>query len=141
MSAISYHRRSANEKNMDELNEDTNYWNGKFRSQTEEMVFLKALLTSNVFENSIPNLFEKLQEFYDELSELKDEKINLEEAVRNHKNDLNGMMECEDISCESFYHSEHQKLTDKISKQLALFQDLKMRIFRFCTPLLKKNED
>src|SRR5690606_8927398 len=141
MSVISYHRRSANEKNMEELKEDTNFWSETFHEQTEEIVFLKTLLTSNIFENSIPNLFEKLQEFFDELMECKETKINLEELVRNHKNDLNGMMECEDISCEAFYHSQHEKLHSRIDQHRIRFQGLKMRIFKFVTPLLKNNQE
>src|SRR5690606_21127495 len=102
MATTTHHRRSANEKNIDELQADTLYWDEKFQENTEEIRFLKALLTAPVFKSDIPNMFERLQEFFNELIEIKNEKIELHELMRNHKNDLAGMMECEDISCETF---------------------------------------
>ena len=140
MATTTHHRRSANEKNIDELQADTLYWDEKFQEHTEEIKFLKALLTAPIFKSNIPNMFEKLQEFFNELTEIKNEKIDLHEAMRNHKNDLDGMMECEDISCETFYHSQHQKLSNRIRTHLNKFKQLKLDIYRFCTPLLLQEE-
>ncbi|QED36563.1 hypothetical protein FK178_02015 [Antarcticibacterium arcticum] len=137
MATTTHHRRSANEKNIDELHADTHYWDEKFHFHSEEVSFLKSLLTAPVFKGNIPNMYEKLQEFYNELIDLKEEKMELHEAMRNHKNDLNGMMECEDISCETFYHSQHQKLAYRIQEHLDKFKQLKLEIYRFSTPLLK----
>ena len=140
MATSTHHRRSANEKNIDELQADTLYWDEKFQEHTEEIKFLKALLTAPVFKTNIPNMYEKLQEFFNELIEVKNEKMELHEAMRNHKNDLNGMMECEDISCETFYHSQHQELSNRIRKHLNKFKELKLEIYRFCTPMLIQEE-
>ncbi|UJH91354.1 hypothetical protein LZ575_00720 [Antarcticibacterium sp. 1MA-6-2] len=134
-------RRSANEKSVDELQADTLRWDSLLQIDTEEIHFLKQFLTSDIYQDSIPNLFERLQEFYDEVEERKAEKIELHEELHNHKNDLNGMMECEDISCESFYHSQHQKLSIRLEKHIEKMQDLKLRILRFTTPLLKRNSN
>lgn len=139
MSSTLHHRRSANEKNIEELQDDTSRWEDLFQINTEEIRFLKKFLSSDIFEGNIPNLYEKLQDFFMEVEELKAEKIELHEQLRNHRNDLNGMMECEDISCETFYYTQHQNLSDKIEKHLEKVQDLKMKIIRFSTPLLKKN--
>lgn len=138
MSSVSHYRKSANEKNVDDLIADTTHWDRAFREYTAEITFYKTLLTSDVFEDKMPNLYERLQEYYIQITELKDEKIQLQEAILNHKNDLNGMMECEDISCESFYHSQHQNLMDRIEKHLSKFRELKIKIIQFTTPLLKK---
>lgn len=140
MATTTHHRRSANENNIEELHADTLYWDEKFQFHSEEVSFLKSLLTAPVFKGNIPNMYEKLQEFYNELMELKSEKMEIQEAMRNHKNDLNGMMECEDISCETFYHSQHQKLANRIIEHLNKFKQLKMEIYRFCTPLLKQDD-
>ncbi|MEP6263026.1 MAG: hypothetical protein ABJ092_15725 [Gillisia sp.] len=140
MATTTHHRRSANEKNIDELQADTLYWDEKFQENTEEIRFLKALLTAPVFKSDIPNLFERLQEFFNELTEIKNEKIELHELMRNHKNDLAGMMECEDISCETFYHTQHQQLSNQIWKHLKKFKQLKLKIYSFCSPLLKEKE-
>lgn len=139
MTSLSHHRRSANEKSFEELHANTKEWDSLFSTNTEESAFIKQLLISDVFEGNTLNLYENLQQFYDLLEDLKTEKIDLHEELRHHKNDLNGMMECEDISCESFYYTQHIDLEKRIRKYLSKFEDLKMKIFRFCTPLLKKN--
>lgn len=139
MSSLSHHRRSANEKSFEELQADTKEWDKLFQTNTDEILFVKQLLTSDVFEGNTPNLYENLQQYFDLLEDLKAEKIDLHEELHNHKNDLNGMMECEDISCESFYYTQHLDLEKRIKKHLSRFENLKIKIFRFCTPLLRKN--
>ena len=141
MSTTMNYRRSANEKSFDELQTDTLRWDSLLQINTEEIYFLKQFLTSDIYQDAIPNQYERLQEFYDEVEERKAEKIELHEELHNHKNDLNGMMECEDISCESFYHSQHQKFSIRLEKHLEKMQDLKLRILRFTTPLLKRNSN
>lgn len=141
MSTTTHNRRAAIEKNIEELQAEISNWDLQFQNNTEEMLFLKQFLTADVFEESIPNLYERLQESYSELNDLKTEKIDLHEELRHHRNDLNGMMECEDISCEAFYHRQHQELADKVEHHLSRFQSLKLEIFRFSTPLLRKQAD
>jgi|SRR5690606_14097956 len=140
MSSISHYRKSSNEKNIEELMADTYQWDKAFRDYTIEISFFKSLLTSDVFDNKMPNLYEKLQEYYMLITQMKEEKIELQEAIHNHKNDLDGMMECEDISCESFYHSQHQNLMKRIEKHLEKFRELKLNLLQFATPQLKKVE-
>ena len=140
MSSISPFRKSANEKNVEDLMADTSLWDKSLYEYTEEITFFKTLVTSDVFENKTPNLYEKLQEYYTRITELKEEKMDLQEAIHNHKNDLDGMMECEDISCETFYHSQHHNLMKRIDLHLSRFRDLKLNLIRFTTPLLKKIE-
>lgn len=137
MTTFSYKRKTANEKGIEKLQEDTRGWEKSFQNYTGEILFLKKLPTSDVFENEIPGMYEKLHEFYEWLEDLKLEKIDLHEELHNHKNDLNGMLECEDINCESFYHSRHQDLADRIALLFKKFNELKLEIFSFCTPLLR----
>lgn len=140
MASTFLYRKSADEKNIEELKADTRRWDKTFLDHTEEIVFFKTLLTSDVFEDKTQNLYEKLEEYYSNLSVLKEEKTELQAAILNHKNDLDGMIECEDINCDTFYQSQHNILTKRIDKHLTQFRDLKLNLLRFTTPLLKKIE-
>lgn len=140
MESFTPFRKSANEKNIDDLKADILRWNRTFLELTEEISFFKTLLSSDVFENKMPNLYENLQEYYSHINNLKEEKIELQEAIHNHKNDLEGMMECEDVSCDTFYYTQHHNLMKRIEKHLTQFKDLKLNLLRFATPLLKKVE-
>ncbi len=128
---------SANEKNVEELLQDTREWDKQLYTSSEELTFLGQFLTADIFSGEIPNLYEELFNFASILEGLKSDKIDLHQAISNHKNDLNGMLECEDISCESFYFSEHKKLDKKLELLLMKFNSFQSDLFRFCTNKLR----
>lgn len=137
MVTLSYSRKSSNEKSVEELENDTVEWDEILQTCTDELLFLKHLLTSEVFQPINPDTSEKLASYIEELEDLKIEKIEVQLALRNHKNDLNGMLECEDISCDIFYQTQHQDLLDRLKDLLANFKQLKLNIFHFSIPFLK----
>ena len=138
MSNLPSNRKSANERSIEELQMDTLQWDKLLQISTEEIHFLEQYLSADIFQSEIPNIYESLGRFSEELEDIKIEKMELHSALRNHKNDLNGMRECEDISCDIFYHSQHQNISNSIRAHLSKFQELKLRIYRFSSPTLKK---
>jgi predicted Zn-dependent protease with MMP-like domain len=107
---------------------------------TDEILFLKQFLSSDVFKANPTDFYEKLNSYAIELGDLQSDKVGVQLSLKHHKNDLNGMLECEDISCDMFYLNQHQKLNTRIEVLLAKHQDLKLNIFRFTTPHLKTIE-
>ncbi|MFO8146833.1 MAG: hypothetical protein ACQEQB_00110 [Bacteroidota bacterium] len=138
MTALDYSRKSVNDKSVEELENDTLEWDKILQTCTDELVFLKNFLTSEVFQPITTNTLENLESYTEELENLKTEKIEVQLALRNHKNDLKGMLECEDISCDIFYQSQHQELLNRLKDLLANFQSLKLDIFHFSIPFLKR---
>ncbi|MCF4102707.1 hypothetical protein L1I30_13600 [Gillisia sp. M10.2A] len=130
--------KSYNEQSIEDLQKDVLLWDEVLQASLEELLFYKNLLSANIFEQDIPNMFEKLQMFQSKLEELHTDKIDLTLAVRHHKNDLSGMMECEDIGCDTFYRSWHKKLSNWMIEDSEKFEELKFRIIRYSTPLLKQ---
>lgn len=124
---------SANEKNIEELIEEINGWDQKLQTISVHLTFMDQLISADVFQNNIPNLFENLFTFSKSLTVLKTEKIDLHQTISNHKIDINGMLECEDISCESFYYSQHQKTRTRLNKFISAFNDFQTDLFSFCT--------
>tara|TARA_R100000935_G_C2827675_1_gene163250 strand:- start:489 stop:914 length:426 start_codon:yes stop_codon:yes gene_type:complete len=137
MTTLIKNNGSANEKNVEGLLEDTREWYKLLYTSSEELTFLNQFLTADIFSREIPNLYEELFLFSSNLETLKMEKTELHQLISNHKNDLNGMMECEDISCESFYFSEHMKLEKKLDSFLSRFNCFQSNLFRFCTNKLR----
>lgn len=139
MSSIAQNQESPNEKSIEELQLDTVKWDVILQTNTKEIHFLEQFLSADIFQSEIPNLYDELNHFSEELEDIKIDKMDLQTALRHHKNDLNGMRECEDISCDIFYHSQHQNLLKKIQEHLSKFQDLKLRIYKFSEHALLKN--
>jgi hypothetical protein len=128
---------SANEKNIDELINDIKDWDKKLQTSSEEITFLSQFVSADIFQNNLPNLYENLFTFSNTLTALKTEKIELHQIISNHKIDINGMLECEDISCESFYYSEHKKIENRLVKFLEDFDEFQTKLFKFCTNKLR----
>jgi len=139
MSAIAQNQESPNEKSIEQLQLDTIEWDVLLQTCTEEIHFLEQFLSADIFQSEIPDLYERLNRFSEELEDIKMEKIDLQTTLRHHKNDLNGMRECEDINCDIFYHSQHQNLLKNIEDHLSKFQDLKLQVYKFSDHALLKN--
>jgi chromosome segregation ATPase len=139
MSAIAQNQESPNEKSIEQLQLDTIEWDVLLQTCTEEIHFLEQFLSADIFQSEIPDLYERLNRFSEELEDIKMEKIDLQTTLPHHKNDLNGMRECEDINCDIFYHSQHQNLLKNIEDHLSKFQDLKLQVYKFSDHALLKN--
>ncbi len=137
MATITKSSGSANEKNVEELIDDIRGWDKQLQTASDEMPFLSQFISADIFRKDLPNLFEELFAFSNSLTTLKLEKIELHQAISNHKNDLNGMMECEDISCELFYYNQHQKLENQLVTFLSSFNKFQTELFKFCTNKLR----
>lgn len=129
---------SANEKEIDRLLKENNSWKAVLTYISEEINFFILFLTADIFRKNILNLYEKLQHFYNELQEFKKENIELIREVHNHRYDIEGILECEDIGCEVFYHDEHIKLEKKIADFSEKFKKFKLEIYSYTGNNLRK---
>ncbi len=137
MAILTTQSGSANEKSVDQLINDIEEWNKKLQTNSEEITFLNQFVSADIFQQDLPNLYEHLFDFSNTLTDLKTEKIDLHQVITNHKNDINGMLECEDISCESFYYSEHKKLENRLMKFINDLDEFQTQLFKFCTNKLR----
>ncbi|SOC81155.1 hypothetical protein SAMN06296241_2727 [Salinimicrobium sediminis] len=129
---------SANEKEIERLLQENRSWKEELSYISEEINFLILFLTADIFRKNVLNLYEKLQLFYNDLQEIKKENIELIREVHNHRYDIEGILECEDISCEVFYHEEHIKLGQRIQDFADNFKVLKMDIYLYTGSNLRK---
>ncbi|MCC8359015.1 hypothetical protein [Salinimicrobium sediminilitoris] len=129
---------SANEKDIDRLLKENSRWKERLAYFNEEINFLNLYLGADIFQKNILNLYERLQLFYDALQNFKQENLELTREVHNHRYDIEGILECEDISCEVFYHDEHLKLERRILDFAHKFREFKLEIFSYTGPLLRR---
>lgn len=129
---------SANEKEIERLLKENNGWKGTLSYISEEINFLLLFLTADVFRKNVLNLYEQLQQFYNDLQEYKKENIELIREVHNHRYDIEGILECEDIGCEVFYHDEHIKLGQRINEFSDKFKKFKLSIYSYTGANLRK---
>lgn len=139
MSRSATKKFSANEKEIAELLKENQAWQDAISYAAEEINFLNLFLSADIFQKNVLNLYEKLRLFSNELESFKTENMEFTREIHNHRYDIEGMLECEDISCEVFYHDEHIKLGERVKNFGERFQDFKLRVYSSTSHLLKKS--
>ncbi|WP_324721085.1 hypothetical protein [Salinimicrobium sp. HB62] len=129
---------SANEKEIERLLKEYSRWKERLSYFSEEINFLNQYLGADIFQKNVLNLYERLQIFYDELQNFKRESLELIRELHNHRYDIEGILECEDISCEVFYHNQHLKLEQRILDFAQKFRKFKLEIFSFTAKYLRR---
>lgn len=130
---------SGNEKEIAALIKENMAWKEDLSYTGEEINFLSKFLEGDVFQKNILNLYEKIQIFSSQLDVLRTQNLDLAMEVHNNQYDIEGMLECEDISCEIFYHDEHLKLGMRIMEFMKNFKKFKLEVFSYTSGLLKKS--
>jgi len=133
-----YNSDASSDNNIEQLQQHALDWDKLIQQSTDDIIFLKKLLSSDVFDNYEASFFDTIKIQLKDLEEFKAEKIELHYSINNHKNDLNGMRECEDISCDMFYEKEHKKLRERVRNFLKKFRDLKLEIYDYTSPNFRK---
>lgn len=130
---------SANEKEITQLLKENEEWKDQLSYAAEEIHFLEKFLDADIFQKNILNLYEKLQVYVGKLENFKSDNLELSMEVHNNRYDIEGMLECEDIGCEIFYHDEHLKLEQRVLDFLKNFSHFKLEVFSYSAGLLRKS--
>ncbi|MFD2518903.1 hypothetical protein [Salinimicrobium flavum] len=131
-------RFTGNEKEIDELLKQNDSWKDLLSYAAEEAHFIDQYLSADIFQKNSLNMYEKLQLYSSELENLRSDYQDLSLEVHNHHYDIEGMLECEDISCEIFYHDEHFKLERRVLDFIDRFKTFKLKVFSNTSGLLRK---
>ncbi|MFS4467867.1 hypothetical protein [Maribacter sp. 2210JD10-5] len=125
-------------KKIEELHFELQSWKSNLSFIKDEIKFIDHLLNSYVFQPNTPNLFERLQDYQHRLKKMKKQKTELQKAISKHENNLGGMMECTDKSCDLQYYTKHDVLKAKTVDYISGFRNLKSEIFNYAGVILKK---
>lgn len=104
----------------------------------EEMQSIHKILATEPGRSGLEELELRRQSLLEKLSDLQNECVQFNRKAHNHKHDLQGMRECEDVSCEAFYFSEHTGLKKQIEQFLVRFEELKTGTIRYTADLLEQ---
>lgn len=114
-------------------------WEDSLMFISEEIKFLEKLLSTDIFEPNIPNLYEKLQQYSKKLQELKSEEILLEKEIEKHKADFAKELKENEEHTYLLIKSTQQQLMKNMKTFLKKICGLKLEIFNFTGNILKKS--
>lgn len=127
---------------IEELQQEREAWITKMAHLTWDIQFFRKFLKSVQF-RPVPNLYEKISEFLNELNSCRGDLQELNQDIQNHRFDLEGMLECDDVSCDNFYLEQHRKLENKVRSFINHMRNLQTQIVSYTADLLidddKKN--
>ncbi len=130
--------RPSLEKELKEIHLDILDWKSSLQFIQREIHFINQLLNSYVFEPNTPNLFERLQEYKEQIIVAEEEIKNINRSIRKHESVLGGMLEFDFISYDHSYYQEHVLMKMTFDDFCKNFRELKANIFNYTGNILKK---
>jgi len=127
------YKKFEHNKSINELEYDTLIWISGFEFIKTELAFLKKLIQSNSFKSRIPNLYERLQLFIQEIDLLQKNNQRILHKLTEQHNNLSGK-----LYYESFQLIAYEKLAEKIFNYTITYQNFKIRIFEYLESILKQ---
>lgn len=125
---------------IEALHADCQNWKSKLKFVEVEMVFINRLLDSYVFQPNTQELFDKLQSYTSNLTQMEGRKKEILILIKVHKKDLGGMLECTTESCDLTYYKKHEELKVQLVDYMEHFKSLKSDIFSYAGGILKNRK-
>ncbi|WP_273565741.1 hypothetical protein [Maribacter halichondriae] len=119
-----------------EFHNDAMGWKSMIGHKENEIRFIKRLLNSKAFTESKPTLFERLQNFKNEIETKIQELESLKKEVNIYETTLKGILECEDIACDTFYQENHGVLKKRFNDFYTGFNEYKTKVFKYTGGIL-----
>lgn len=124
------------EELLKEFHHDTLRWKSIIGYKENEIQFINRLLNSNAFKETTPSLFEKLQHFKHEIKTKTREVKNLKKEINEYEDKLKGILECQDISCDTYFLDNHKALKDRFEEFYINFNEYKTKVFNYTGGIL-----
>lgn len=125
---IQEHYREEDVQKM-KLHSDIENWNAALSFIQKEIAFFTSLLESPRFATSQNQ--KNTDQLLQDLKTIAESNKNYTAAVLNFNNTLDGLNECEDLQCETYFLNSHEELREQLKKHEQTFRNLKENIFSY----------
>ena len=128
--------QNTQEELLTAFHHDAQWWKLILGYIETETRFIEQLLNAHIYKENTPNLFERLQKFRQEIETRVKETKNLKKEIAEYEDKLQGILECQDISCDTFYLENHKELKDRFEEFYTGINDYKTRVFNYIGGML-----
>ena len=128
--------QNTQEELLTAFHHDAQWWRtavGYFEIDTH---FIEWLLSTKIYKENTPNLFERLQQFKHELSIRNRTIKNFKKELEVYETKLMGILECQDISCDTYYLENHNDLKNRFEEFYTSFNTYKTNVFNYIAGVL-----
>lgn len=128
------------EKNLKKFHHEILIWKSTLKFIKVEVDSMSQLLNSFEYEPSTANLFEKLIDYRQEVTRMKEDTKNLFENISKHENNLSDLLVFDFIPDDHLCNEEQQLLGYAINNLLKKYRELKSEVFNYSLAVLRKNK-
>ncbi|MEN8787987.1 MAG: hypothetical protein ABF293_08070 [Flavobacteriaceae bacterium] len=125
------------QKDIEGLYSDVHKWVSEIHFVRDEIVFIKKLLNSDVFEPNTPNLFERIQEYIGLLESFEKELNAYRTKLLRYESELGTLIECGEPDLTDL-ERKHLEAVVELDAVIGKFQMLKSEIFEYSSGILRK---
>jgi hypothetical protein len=124
------------EEVLSAFHRDAEWWKLMIGYMEKEIQFITRLLNSNTFKGATLNLFEHLQQFKGEMETKTKETHAFKKAIEQYGDKLKGILECEEIHCDTYYLDRHKELKVRFEEHYKDFNACKTNVFEYLGSLM-----
>ncbi|TLP81804.1 hypothetical protein [Maribacter sp. ACAM166] len=128
--------RNTPEELLTAFHHDAEWWKSTVGYIENEIEFVNRLLNAHVFKENTPNLFEHLQQFKHVMGTKTRETSNLKKEILEYEDKLRGILECQDVACDTYYLENHKALKERFEDFYIGFNDYKTKVFDYLGAIL-----
>lgn len=119
---------SSNERELALLLGETGDLKNLLAAALEEVSSLQEHLAAQCMDPYAGKAEEDIEFLLEQLDDYESQSKEYLNKLHNHKYDLQGMRECDDVSCESFFQAEHLQLKKDVQEFITRFNCLKNQL-------------
>lgn len=128
--------QNTQEELLTAFHHDAQWWRTAVGYIETEAHFIDGLLSAKIYKENTPNLYERLQKFKHELGTRSRETKNLKKELELYETKLLGILECQDISCDTYYLENHKALKNRFEEFYTRFNTYKIGVFNYIEGVL-----
>jgi hypothetical protein len=142
MSAAANKNRMMEWLDPNEMHEDSQKWMSELKFVRDEQLFLNDLVKSYTLQLTDSAVFNESKEIIGAIATAEKEVIVLMKKVQAHGNQLEIMLDKTDqLKMEQVYTETHWVLNAEIAKYSIEYRELKSRLFRLVSKVMKKDKN
>ncbi|NKI25783.1 hypothetical protein HCG49_04320 [Arenibacter sp. 6A1] len=130
------HQGNTSEEILKDFHSDTMLWKSLVGYMEKEAVFLGSLLNTGIYQDVMTDHDQRFKNYKTAL-ETKTKEIHLlKNEVLEYEDELRGILECEDIYCDTFYMENHTTFKQRFEQLFIAFNDYKVSVFQYVGNIL-----
>lgn len=129
-------QKNSSEEILRDFHSDTLLWKSLVGYMEKEVAFLGNLLHTNMYQEVMTDHQQRFKSYKTELETKTREIHQLKKEVLEYEGELRGILECEDIYCDTFYMENHKTFRLRFEQLFIAFNDYKVKVFQYIGNLL-----